>query len=62
MPAAAGYVCENAAFPAYKWGSTSDDTGVLPGVTCTPLELPLPGTNKRSTYNWFKIAQLIAEL
>lgn len=62
MPAAAGYVCEFSGFPGYKWGSAHDDTDIFPGVSCAPLEKPLPGSSVKGFYNWWKIAQLIAEL
>lgn len=63
MPAAAGYVCEYAGFPGYKWGSSTDDTGALGGaVSCSKLETPLPGTPVRGFYNWWQVARLIAGL
>jgi hypothetical protein len=34
-------------------------TGRLPGLVCTPLEKPLPGSSLKSWLEWSKIAQLI---
>lgn len=63
IPAAAGYVCEYAGFPGYKWSSPSDDTGALGGaVSCSKVATPLPGGTTRQFYNWQQIARLILEL
>jgi hypothetical protein len=63
LPAAAGYVCEYAAYPGYKWSSPTDDTGAFGGaVSCSKLETPLPGGTARQFYNWQQIAKLILEL
>lgn len=55
-------MCEYAGFPGYKWGSATDDTGKFPSLTCSKLETPLPGGSLREQANWYKLAQLIAEL
>jgi len=52
-------VCEYLQLPAYKWGSATDVTGQLPGLTCTPLEKPLPDATSKTWAEWFKFAQLI---
>jgi hypothetical protein len=45
--------------PGIKWGSSSDLTGNLPGLTCTQLEKPLPGGSLNEIRSWWKIARLI---
>jgi hypothetical protein len=45
--------------PAYKWGSASDVTGELPGLSCVPITKPLPDGSLRSWLEWSKIAQII---
>lgn len=55
-------MCQYDALPAYKWGSSTDVTGELPGLVCTPLEQPLPGGGLRSESTWLKIAQIIESL
>jgi hypothetical protein len=55
-------VCEYTGFPGYKWGSNTDDTGLFGGVTCSPLERPLPGSSLQNLSDWWKVARLIAEL
>lgn len=57
--APAGYVCEFRQFPAVKWGSSSDQTGKIPGLVCTKLEKPLPGSGPSAWAAWWKIARLI---
>lgn len=61
-PAAAGYVCEFDGWPGYKWSSGSDDTDRFPGITCSKLETPLPGSTIRQWSNWRAIVQLIEDL
>lgn len=55
-------MCEYVGFPAYKWGSNTDVTGLVPGLVCRALEEPLPGTSWRSWATWYKWARLIEEL
>lgn len=57
MPA--GWICQYDQLPLYKWGSASDQTGALPGLTCVRLEKPLPGGTLRGWLEWAKIAQII---
>ncbi len=52
-------MCEYEGFGAYKWGSATDQTGRLPGLVCTKLEEPLPGSNLSTWHQWYKMAQLI---
>jgi len=54
-----GFVCEMESLPAYKWGSATDVTGAIPGLTCTPLAEPLPSGPLRTWAEWYKIAQII---
>jgi hypothetical protein len=55
-------VCQYEQLPAYKWGSATDQTGRLPGLTCVRLEKPLPGGSLKGWLEWSKIAQLIESL
>lgn len=55
-------MCEYTGFPGYKWGSPHDDTDVFPGVVCSPLEKPLPGSSLSALSDWWKVAKIIIEL
>lgn len=48
--------------PGIKWGSSSDLTDELPGLKCSALEQPLPGSSLQSFHTWWNLARLIAEL
>jgi hypothetical protein len=52
-------VCEFPGFPAVKWGASKDMTSAITGVTCSRLEMPLPGSTAKEGSFWFKVAQLI---
>jgi hypothetical protein len=55
-------VCEYAGWPGYKWSSSSDDTDAFPGIVCSRLESPLPGSSLQDFSDWWKVAKLIVEL
>lgn len=56
------WICEYQQMPGIKWGSSSDQTGFLPGLVCRRLEAPLPGSSLSSWATFRKLAQLIEEV
>jgi len=48
--------------PGYKWASSSDQTDRLPGLTCSALEEPLPGSGWQSWNTAWNIVKLIEGL
>jgi hypothetical protein len=46
--------------PGLLFPSSSDQTGLYPGLTCSRIETPLPGTSgPRSWSTFWKLARLI---
>jgi hypothetical protein len=60
MPPA--YVCNFVTLPSLIFASSSDQTGALPGLTCTRVDEPLPGTGLTNWLSWAKITRLIESL
>lgn len=52
-------MCWYESFPAVKWFSSSDVTGDAPGLTCTRVEGPPPGSSWSSWAGLWKITRLI---
>lgn len=56
------YVCQYAQFPGILFSTGSDQTGLLPGLTCKRLEAPLPGSGLSQWFTFNKILRLIESL
>lgn len=56
-----GWICEYEQFPAIKWASSSDRTGDFPGLVCTRVENPLPGTSYNTWASFWKLVKLIPD-
>jgi hypothetical protein len=52
-------VCTFEEFPVVVFSSTTDQTDAIPGLKCSPLERPLPGSSWSNFARWYKIARLI---
>jgi hypothetical protein len=50
------YVCEFAAQPGILFSTSSDQTGLVPGLVCKRLDAPLPSS---STTQWFTFNKLL---
>jgi hypothetical protein len=48
--------------PGIKWSSSTDETGRFPGLTCSRLETPLPGSSASSWATFWKLARLVEQL
>jgi hypothetical protein len=55
-------VCEFATVPEFKYYSATDQTGHFPGLTCTKLSEPPPGTGPTSWYRFWKLLDLLEHL
>jgi len=56
-------VCSFASTPGIIFASSSDQTGALPGLTCSKLETPLPGsTGPTGWATFWKLVRLIESL
>lgn len=56
------FICEYVELPEFKFASTSDQTGAIPGLVCHRIEEPLPGGSLTSWIRWNKIARIIEGL
>jgi hypothetical protein len=56
---AGGYVCSFASAPGIIFGSSTDETGTLPGLTCSRLDSPLPGSSWTQFATFWKLVRLI---
>jgi len=52
-------VCAFETFPEFKFGASSDQTGALPGLVCSRIDTPLPGSSTSDWYGWAKVLRLI---
>jgi hypothetical protein len=55
-------VCQFATVPEFKYYSASDQTGHFPGLSCTKLAGPPPGTGATSWYRFWKLLELLEHL
>jgi hypothetical protein len=55
-------VCHYKQFPGVLWASSSDQTGLFPGLECKRLEHGDVGSSATSWATWQKIARLIEGL
>lgn len=53
------YVCTYEQFPQVYFSTTSDQTGLVPGLVCKRLEEPLPGGTLTQWFSFNKILKLI---
>lgn len=53
------YVCVYEQFPDVPFSTSSDQTGLVPGLVCSRLEKPLPGGTTSEWFSFNKILRLI---
>lgn len=56
------YVCQYETFPGILFSTSSDQTGLLPGLVCKRLEEALPGGSLSQWFAFNKILRLIDAL
>jgi hypothetical protein len=61
-PAAEAWVCNFQQDPDLIFGSSSDVSDRIPGLSCRRLERPLPGAGPTAWYHWYKIVRIIEGL
>lgn len=53
------WVCQYETFPGVLFSTSSDQTGLVPGLTCERLQEPLPGSSLTQWFTFNKILRLI---
>ena len=56
------WVCQYAQFPGVLFSTSSDQTGLLPGLSCQKLDKPLPGSSLSQWFTFNKLIRLIESL
>jgi hypothetical protein len=56
------YVCQYQSAPGILFSTTSDQTGLLPGLVCKRLDHPLPGSSLSQWFTFNKLIRLIEGL
>jgi hypothetical protein len=55
-------VCAYQQFPGITWPSSTNETGTFPGLVCSRLETPLPGSGPTAWATFWKLLRLIEGL
>ena len=55
-------MCQYQTFPGILFSTSSDQTGLFPGLVCKRLAAPLPGGSLSQWFSFNKILRLIEEL
>jgi hypothetical protein len=56
------WVCQYQTFPGVLFSTSSDQTGLFPGLVCKRLDAPLPGGSLSQWFSFNKILRLVEEL